>query len=278
MYKKIFLATDGSEYSGGAIRESIRMASSCESLLFAMSVVEVNQEFLALAPSVVEKMETETRGHLDSIRERAAQENVECETIIREGEEPYRYIVEEADRKHADVIVMGRRGRKGIKRLLMGSVTAKVIGLGPFRVLVVPRAAEITWKSIVIATDGSEYSKAAVQEALKLAEHCGEKVSLHAIAVTRRTATDERLQISMDALKEIRSKAEQANIQVDDLLVKSIPHETIYEAILKYAKDKNADFIVMGSRGRTGLQRLIMGSVTERVIGFAPTAVLVVKP
>ena len=59
------------------------------------------------------------------------------------------------------MIVMGRRGRTGLKRLMMGSETAKTIGHAPCNVLVVPRAAKLEFKNILIATDGSKYSAAA---------------------------------------------------------------------------------------------------------------------
>jgi nucleotide-binding universal stress UspA family protein len=49
------------------------------------------------------------------------------------------------------------------------------------------------------------------------------------------------------------------------------------DAIIEIARDKNADLVVLGSHGRTGLERLLMGSVAERVIVLASCAVLVVK-
>jgi nucleotide-binding universal stress UspA family protein len=64
---------------------------------------------------------------------------------------------------------------------------------------------------------------------------------------------------------------------VDTLLVKGKPHESIHECIVEYSKEKDADIIVVGSHGRTGIKRLLMGSVAERVIGHAKCAVLVVK-
>ncbi len=277
MYKKILLATDGSEFSEGAVREAINMARSCKSQLYAISVVEMNPRYIESAVEFVEKMERETRKSLESLRERSSKENVECKTIIREGEQPYEFIVEEADKNQVDVIIMGRRGRTGLRRLLMGSVTAKVIGHTTRRVLVVPKATTIKWKNIIIATDGTKYSEAAAREALNVAKYCGIGSDLHAIAVTRKSASDERIEISINALNEIKSKAKKENIKVDDLLVKSKPHESIYESILQLAKEKYADIIVMGSHGRTGIERLLMGSVTEKVIGYADCAVLVVK-
>jgi len=135
--KKVLLATDGSEYSEAALREAMNLARACSSQLSVISVIEVNPEYATLAPQIVEKKEEETRQLLESVQECAAREGIACETIVHEGDEPYEYIVEEAAKRGVDMIVMGRHGRRGLKRLLMGSVTAKVIGHAPCSVLVV---------------------------------------------------------------------------------------------------------------------------------------------
>jgi nucleotide-binding universal stress UspA family protein len=132
---QILVATDGSEYSEGAVREAINVAKSCGSQL---CIIEINPEFLALAPAIIEEKERELKIHLEGIKDRAAKENVECETMIREGDEPYKLIIEEADKKQVELIVLGRRGRKGLMRLLMGSATARVIGHASHKVLVIP--------------------------------------------------------------------------------------------------------------------------------------------
>ena len=137
-FEKILLATDGSESVEAAIQEAINIARVCSSRLFVLSVVEVNPEYEALAPNIVEKAETETKEHVDSVKNRAEKEGISCETIVHQGEEPYRFIVDEAKKTRVDMIVMGSHGRTGLKRLMMGSVTARVIGHAPCKVLVVP--------------------------------------------------------------------------------------------------------------------------------------------
>ena len=137
-FEKILLATDGSESVEAAIQEAINIARVCSSRLFVLSVVEVNPEYEALAPNIVEKAETETKEHVDSVKKRAEKEGISCETIVHQGEEPYRFIVDEAKKTKVDMIVMGSHGRTGLKRLMMGSVTARVIGHAPCKVLVVP--------------------------------------------------------------------------------------------------------------------------------------------
>ncbi len=266
--EKLLLSTDGSEFSEGAIREAINLAKTCSSRLFAVSVVEVNPEFEALAPQLVEKVEKETRQHLESVKSMAAGEGVECEIIAHQGEEPYKYIVEEAAKNRVDMIIMGRRGRSGLKRLMLGSVAAKVIGHAPCNVLIAPRAARVVCKNILIATDGSRYSDAASMQSIGIAKRLGS--SLFAVSVAH---SDAELQETRDNVNRVKELAGREGIKVETLTPTGRP----YEAIVDAARQMNADLIVVGSHGRTGIERLLMGSVTERVIGHADCAVLVVK-
>ena len=135
--KKILLATDGSIYSEAALREAMNLAKVCSAKLSVISVIEVNPEYETLAPQIIEMAEEETRQLLESVKDCAAREGIDCETIVHEGEDPYQFIVEEAEKRQVDMIVMGSHGRTGLKRLLMGSVTGKVIGHAPCSVLVV---------------------------------------------------------------------------------------------------------------------------------------------
>lgn len=136
--RKLLLATDGSKMSEDAVKEAIGLAKSCGSDLYVISVVEVNIELEAFAPGLFEKAEKKIRKQLESIKTRALKAGIKCEIIIKEGEEPYKNIVDVAAKKKVQMIVMGRHGRRGLKRLLMGSVTSKVIGHTQCKVLVVP--------------------------------------------------------------------------------------------------------------------------------------------
>jgi len=285
--EKILLPTDGSEFSEGAIREAISLAKTCSGKLFAVSVVETNPEYETIAPQLVEKAEKEARQHLESIKSSASKEGVDCEIIVRQGEEPYKYIVEEAAKNKVNMIIMGRRGRTGLKRLMMGSVTAKVIGHAPCDIIVVPRAARLECRSILVATDGSRYSEAAVSEAINIAKHCNANLIAISVVLSESMSPMDIVQSQMQpkliAEKELKEAENNIN-KVKELAVKEGVRVTgiifagrPYEAIISTAKERNADLIVVGSHGRTGLERLLMGSVTERVVGHAECAVLVVK-
>jgi nucleotide-binding universal stress UspA family protein len=131
----LLLATDGSELSEEAVRESISLAKTSGSKVTALTVVEFNPEFDALAPDFIEKMESEAVAYINSIKERAEKEGVDCEALVERGI-PYEVILNKAKEKHADMILMGSHGRTGIERLLMGSVTERVIGHAECDVLV----------------------------------------------------------------------------------------------------------------------------------------------
>lgn len=267
-FEKLLLSTDGSEFSEGAVRESINVAKKCSSKLYVISVIETNPEFETLALEIIEKAEKETRQHLESVKGRASKEGVACEIIAHRGEEPYQYIVDEAAKNNVDMIIMGRRGRTGLKRLMMGSVTAKVICHAPCNVLVVPRAARIELKNILIAIDGSKYSDVVASEAIAIARQTN--ALIFAICVA---STEADMKEAEENVDKVKLMAEKEGLKVDRICEKGRP----YEVIVNKAKEKNVDLIVLGSHGRTGLKRLLMGSVTERVIGHADCAVLVVK-
>jgi nucleotide-binding universal stress UspA family protein len=266
--EKLLIATDESEFSESAVREAINLAKICSSRLITVSVVKTNPEFEDLVPQVIEKAEKEAREHLESIKARASKEGVDCEIVVHRGDEPYQNIVDEAAKNKVSMIIVGTHGRTGLKRLMMGSVTGKVIGHAPCNVLVVPLNAKIECKNILMATDGSKYSEAAASQALGIAKRCGGSLTVISVA-----SSDAEILSAEDYVKEVSELAKKEGIKTDGLAVKGKP----YEAIIETSKKKRADLIVVGSHGRTGLERLLMGSVTERVIGHSESAVLVVR-
>jgi hypothetical protein len=284
---RLLLSTDGSEFCEGAIREAIRLAKKCSSKLTALSVIETNAEFESTAPAILEKMEKGVRAHLSDVQDRAKKEGVACETIAHEGEDSYKYIVDEAVKQKSTMIVMGRRGRRGFRRLVMGSTTSWTIGHSPCSVLVVPRAAQVEFRSIVVATDGSKASLAAASEAVGIAKRNGSDLTVLAVVpaesgmseevdfsvVKRERLADQEMQAAEKNAKAVKDAAQVEGVRVHAFVMTGRPADTIIET----AKEKNADLIVVGSHGRTGLDKLLMGSVAERVIVLSPCAVLVVK-
>lgn len=266
--EKLLLSTDGSQYSEGAIREAIIFASKCSSKIYACMVLETNPEYETIGSNVFEKEEEEATAHLESIKARATKEGVRCETIFHESIKASEAIVDEATEKRVDMIVIGRHGRKGLSKALMGEVAAKVIAHSPCKVLVVPKAARIEYRNILVATDGSIHSNAALTEAIAIAKRCGS----HLIALSAMRDETERQEAENYANKAI-DLAQKEGVSAEAVT----PIGRSFNAIVETAGGRGVDLIVMGTYGKTGVKKLLMGSSTEKVIGNAGCAVLVVK-
>jgi nucleotide-binding universal stress UspA family protein len=166
------------------------------------------------------------------------------------------------------MIVVGKHGRSGFMQVLMGKVAAKVIGHAPCKVLVVPKAAEITFRTILIATDGSPHSTAAAEEAIRIARRSGSRIIVVSVA-----GTEADKETAKGYANTVLSLAKNADVPAEAL----IPLGKSYESIVEIAGGRGVDSIVMGTYGKTGVRRFLMGSTTEKVVGHANCAVLVVR-
>lgn len=270
-FERFVVASDGSEFSAAAVREAIAMARKCSAEVHVMSLVATGPEHEALGESIL-KQELETaQGHLDQIRQQASEAGVACETHLIHGQNVQQEIVDLAERTKADLIVMGRRGRRGLARMMLGHATAHVIGLSHTSVLVVPRAAHVEGRHIVIATDGSRFAETAAVTATSLGKFCNAKVTV--ISVTVASHGEERRSEAQQAVDRTVAYMREQGLDAEGLVLEGQPATTIVET----AQARGADLIVTGSHGRSGLERVLLGSTSERILNETRCAVLVVK-
>ncbi|KJR42904.1 UspA domain-containing protein [Candidatus Magnetoovum chiemensis] len=268
--KSILLATDGSQYSEGAIKEAINFARACRTRLTVLRVIEYNPEFDAIGDKYADAIETSAGKHFEDIRTLAAEENVECDIMLRRSVQAYESVIEEAKKLKADIIIMGRRGKTGLTKLVLGSQTAKTIAYAPCKVLVVPKDSEIKGEYIMFATDGSKFSEAAEKEAINMAASCPFVKQLVAVSVVQ---SKEQINNAEKILEKVKQNAQSRSVNIETLALVGQP----YKAIVNASLESSSDLIIVGSHGRTGLQKLLMGSVAERVAALAMSAVLIVK-
>ena len=138
------------------------------------------------------------------------------------------------------------------------------------------------YKKILVPTDGSEFAKKAQQHAMCLASVSGAEI--YAVTVTENNFVnglplDEEVKQLNEMLKERSEenlkefdKLNDKNLKINHVIKEGSPAK----AILEVANDENIDLIVMGSSGKSGFDRFIMGSVADKVVNSAKCAVLVV--
>ena len=218
-----------------------------------------------------------------AVADRAAADGVEAITAVVDAEGPiHRRILAEADEHGADCIVMGTRGRAGLDRYLLGSVAERTLRESSVPVLTVHEDTVVDWDpdAILVPTDGSDCSDAAAAHAVDLA--LAADATLHVVHVVDAgvlpmdgsgAVFDELQRAGERALDSVVERAERAGVST---IRASVLSGTPYRAIADYADAEDVALVVMGTHGRTGFDRYLLGSVAERVVRLSDRPILTV--
>ncbi|QFU81549.1 universal stress protein [Natronorubrum aibiense] len=272
MFERILVPTDGSGPANAALEYAGEIAAAENLTVHILHVVDPDAD-------PAERTEPLSDG-----REWAGETGAPVIDEVHTGE-PEDAILEYAATHDVDAIVMGTRGRRGVGRLLLGSVTEAVVRDAPVPVLVVRGAPEVKreypLKTIVVPIDGSTHADAAFEEALSIANHHDATVHLLSVVDVAPVGIDEENDFRLEQLEQYAqqvledgiTQAESAGVDA----VSAVEHGSAHRRIRDYTDDVDADLVVMGTHGRRGLDRLLLGSVTERVLRTATVPVLTVR-
>ena len=126
------------------------------------------------------------------------------------------------------------------------------------------------YRHILIPTDGSELAERGVAHGLALAKYLGAKVSVINVVEPLLAVTGDFASV----LDQVANAAKEAGVPCETIQVENVPPD---QAIVAAAEDKGCDIIVMSWHGRSGLSTLLIGSVTNKVMTYAKTPVLVCR-
>jgi nucleotide-binding universal stress UspA family protein len=233
------------------------------------------------------------RAGLEEFARPGCEAGVRVDTRLLEGD-PVEEIVDASRTLPADLVVIGSHGRGGFERWVLGSVTEKVVRKSESPVLVVgpsggPPAApsDVAYERILCPVDFSEASFAALRYALSLAQEAGGSLTLvHVvewpferepeppagpeIASVRRLLEDD----ARDRLRRAVPEAARDWCSPEELVRGGKAHREI----LRVAREKDAQLIVIGSQGHGPIERLLFGSTTHHILRWAPCPVLTIRP
>lgn len=285
MYKNIVVGFDNTDSSKAAVIEVSNRVKLRGGKFVLVHAVHFDEEELGGGADQREKRFQFGKNVCYQTKEMVASEfGIEADELVCEGE-PAEVVTNVAREKLADLIAMGTFGRKGLKRLLMGSVTSGVIVHAPCDVLVVKKpCTECTgaYSSVLLPFDGSEFSKNALKRACQLSKIDGCEVTvLYVIPRYEEMLgffrTDSIRKSMMEEAEKIVAAAKEIAAGYGVSLTTEIREGTAGEQIVKTAGTLKNDLIVMGTYGWRGVDKAIMGSTTERVIIHASCPVLAVK-
>jgi len=205
-----------------------------------------------------------------------------------ESTAPAERIVEYADERAIDLIAMGTHGRRGVNRMLFGSVTEEVVRTAPCPTLTVRSDADVSPNQavarILVPVDFSAASEAAVDHAREIAHTYGAEIDLLHVVEEPLYPSSYGIDAAHFPTQEVVDRVEK---QLADLVREKIGYEHAMikatvdhpvDGILNYVDSRDIDLVVIATHGRTGLDRMLLGSVTERVLRQSPAPVFVVKP
>ncbi len=295
MYDTILVPTDGSEHAERAARHASRFARVFDGDLHLLGVADVVSEagpFDAggVDPEHLDVFESDAERRVEET-EAAIEGSVTPTVAVRTGT-PGEEIVEYAAEVGADLLAMGTHGRTGIQRYVLGSVTERVLRLAEVPVFTVRAddrgGPDEAIEEVLVPTDGSICAAAAVDHGINLAGVADARV--HALSVVDEPSSPEMgvgpggleparddirktlEERASDAVASVATAAETADLAVTT----AVQYGHTSQELLAYVDDAEVDLVVMGTQGRTGLSRYLLGSTTERVVRHAPVPVMAV--
>ncbi len=309
-FERILVPLDGSDMAAGILPAAQDLAKSLGARIDLLAVVDPETtelpSYMPIASGVPHMEfsggEFEGAEEVQLARIRAATEylNSVATTLRVDGLEvdveatvgdPAQEIVAKAKRRHTDVIAMATRGRSAIGRGLLGSVTDKVTHSSAVPMLVVrpvEGGSTAPISRVIVGLDGSRVAEAALDPARNLAASLAvPMLLLRATAVAARMAAyggepyfasaDLYGDTDAEAKEYLESVATRQREQGGDVETRVGPG-VAYNEIQSTAAEQPGSLIVLATRGRSGLTRWVMGSVTDRIIRSSDGPVLVIPP
>ncbi|MBI3147245.1 MAG: universal stress protein [Betaproteobacteria bacterium] len=253
----LLLATEHSEFDTGAERVAFALARRQGVALPVVLPVLSNPEFEAVAPQLAAKSDAEAARRRQALLVAAA--DLALEVGVRRGAEPYLEIIEEARQRDAELLVIRRRGKRGLlANLLVGEMVSKVVAHAPCDLLIVPREARMWSRGVLAGLDPRAPDTSLVDCAARVASTFGLPLTL--VCVAESPAEAAAAQAVLDAgLARARGHGLAASGET--------PRGRAHEALLEATRRAGADLLMLGRHGG-GLARAWIGGTAQKTIGL----------
>ena len=286
MYEDILLPFDGSEGAADVLHHAGEIAHWADATIHVLFVADTTRDSVTVIEGhTVDALVREGEEIVEEAEETLRTLGVDYESDVVQGN-PAPTIVEYAERYGHDLIVMPTHGRAGLSRYLIGSISEKVVRLSPVPVLTARMQPDeqfaFPYENILIPTDGSAGATHAARHGLSLAAALD--ATVHVLSVVDDTSLgpdvrsiisgQESEQAATDAVDDLISEAETHGVTNT---VRYVEHGTPISEILDCIEANDIHGVVMGTTGRRGTDRILLGSVAEKTVRSAPVPVITVR-
>ncbi|MFQ5786950.1 MAG: universal stress protein [Thermodesulfobacteriota bacterium] len=292
--KCILAATDFSEYSKVALDICLGVARCMKTKLYVLHTIEKfphDYRYLlsnAAHADMKQKLEDEAAKKIKAMIPGELLENEDIVPIVRFGK-PFLEIIKVAKEEKVDFLAIGTHGRAGMDRVILGSVAERIVRKARCPVMVIRGRKYVGFKRIIVPIDLSDCSRIALEYAVATARaHKSKLTILHVYeeafiepyvnAANSEEEADEIIK-EIERVNEIKydeflKTVDLSGVEYEKLLKKGIPETDIVEI----AKEQQANLIVMGTHGRSGIKHVLIGSTAEEVVRAVHCDIIIVKP
>ncbi len=297
MFKRLLVLLDGSPLAETAVPIAAQLARLVAGKLTLLHIVERH------APTEVHHVRhlasvAEANAYLDDVAQRSFLVDLRVDTHVHTNavNDVTRSIVEHAAELQADLIVMCTHGRSGPRRFLFGSIAQQVIAHGTTPVLLIPprlseHPPQFNLRQIVVPLDGDPDHEQGLPVAIGLAQISHAAIHLVVVVPKIETLKDEKaatgklLPIATTAILDMQQSDASEYLQdqiahVKDSgvsLMSEVSRGDPAEVVIESARRANADLIVLGTHGKTGMDAFWSNSITPKVSDQSPAPVLLVR-
>lgn len=289
-FNKILLPLDGSELAEKALAPAVALAEAFSAEIVLLRVVvplsiKIDPD---LYQRIIDGGQKEAKYYLSGIQLRSlfSTVSVKSDTVVGKAAQS---ILDYARENEIDLIVMSSQGRSGMSRWVYGSVADKVLHQAECSLAVIHPQVEtelFTHKRILVPLDGSLQAESALGPALKLAhEVAAELILLRVVEmppipkepVDGWPGVESVMQAVELEARIYLERTRQSLIDCGVQITTQIATDLVAESIIDTADKLQADLIIMSSHGRSGIDRWVFGSVTEKTLRRAHCPTLVVR-
>ena len=286
MFDKLLFPTDGSDGAAAVFDHVLDVAEAHDATVHVLNVADTTRESVTQVQGrVVDALE---QAGAETVREaatRASDRGVPTVTEVLQGE-PYRTIVDYAETYDVDLVIMPTHGRRGLERFLLGSTTERVVRRSEAPVLTIRPDDDVTvrypYRRVLVPTDGSDPASAALDVGLGVADAASAAVHLLSVVDVTSLGVDVRADLQTAALEEsaheiVDRAAERATAAGFEPTTAVEFGGSVTRVIRSYVTANDVDLVVVGTHGRTGFDRYVLGSVAEGLVRTSPVPVLTVR-
>jgi nucleotide-binding universal stress UspA family protein len=285
MYENILLPFDGSEDAAAVLHHAGEIAHWTDATVQVLYVADTARDSVTVVEgNTVDALVRKGEDVVEEAAKTLETLAVPYETDVVQGD-PAPTIVDYAERYDQDLIVMPTHGREGISRYLFGSTAEKVVRLSSVPVLTVrmqpDETLEFPYENVLVPTDGSAAATHAAEHTLSFAASLDATVHVLSVVDDAALGADVRSTVAGTESEDAATEAVETVVAAAESrgvpdVVRHVEHGTPAEAILDCIDANDIHAVGMGTTGRRGTDRILLGSVAETTVRSAPVPVLTV--